>query len=284
MLSDAAYALVYYIIRYRREVVMNNLTIAFPEKTEAEKVQIAKKFYHNLIDSFIETIKLLSASDKFIQSRFTGNLEVVNNLYKTGKSCHLLLGHTFNWEWGNHSVGLQIDYTFLVVYMPIASKAIDRLFLKLRTKGKARLLSAHNMRADMMPFRNSQYALALAADQNPGDPKYAYWLNFFNRPAPFVTGPEKGARIRNLPVVFCYIKKLRRGYYNIVFSIGEANPKQLPEGVLTVKYVRYLEEVIRKQPDMWLWSHKRFKHAWKEEYRGMWVDGDEPRLSTERFE
>lgn len=280
VLSDAVYGLVYYIIGYRREVVMNNLTIVFPEKTEAEKIHIAKKFYHNFIDSFIETIKLLSASNRFILSHFTANLEVVNDLYKTGKSCHLLLGHTFNWEWGNHSVGLQIDYNFLVVYMPIASKAIDRLFLKLRTKGKTRMLSAHNMRADMLPFRNTQYALGLAADQSPGDPKYAYWLNFFNRPTPFVAGPEKGARARDLPVVFCNIKKLRRGYYNLVSSIGEANPELLPHGALTVKFARFLEEVIRKQPDMWLWSHKRFKHEWKEEYKAMWVDEEEPMGST----
>lgn len=276
ILSDAVYALIYYIIGYRREVVMNNLTIAFPEKTEAEKVQIAKKFYHNFIDSFIETIKMISASDSFILRHFTGNWEVLNDLYKTGRSCHILGGHTFNWEWANHSAGLSINYTLLAVYMPISNKILDTLFLKLRSKGKTRMLSARNMRAEMMPYKNSQYALGLAADQNPGDPTYAYWLNFFGRPAPFVTGPEKSARARNLLVAFCYIQKLRRGYYNIVFSIGEVNPTQLPEGVLTVKYVRYLEEVIRKQPDMWLWSHKRFKHGWKEEYKEMWVDEREP--------
>lgn len=280
ILSDAVYALTYYIIGYRREVVMNNLTIAFPEKTEAEKVQIAKKFYHNFIDSFIETIKMISASDSFILRHFTGNWEVLNELYKTGRSCNVLGGHTFNWEWANHSAGLSIDYTLLSVYMPISNKILDRIFLQLRSKGKTRMLSARNMRAEMMPYKNNQYALGLAADQNPGDPAYAYWLNFFGRPAPFVTGPEKSARARDLLVVFCYIRKLRRGYYNIVFFLGEANPTQLPEGVLTVKYVRYIEEMIRKQPDMWLWSHKRFKHTWKEEYREMWVDEEEPIVST----
>lgn len=270
--SDAVYGLIYYIIGYRKEVVMNNLTIAFPDKTEEEKIKIAKKFYHNFIDSLIETIKIISASDKFISNHFTGNWEVLNDLHKSGKSCEILMGHTFNWELGNHSVNLNVDYTFLAVYMPITNKTLNRVFLKLRSRGRSKMLAAGNMKEEMIPYRNSQYALGLAADQNPGDPRNAYWLNFFGRPAPFVTGPEKGARARNMPVVFCYIEKHRRGYYNLVLSMGVENPASLPIGAVTVSFVRYLENVIRMQPDMWLWSHKRWKHAWKEEYRSLWVD------------
>lgn len=270
--SDAVYGLVYYLIKYRKEVVMANLTIAFPEKKEADKLVIAKKFYHNFIDSFVETIKIISASDKFILKHFTGNWEVLNQLYKDGKSCEILMGHTFNWELGNQSINLNVDYTFLAVYMPITNKTLDRVFLKLRSKGKSKMLSAHNMKQEMLPYLDKQYALGLAADQNPGNVTNAYWLNFFGKPAPFVSGPEKGARLRNLPVIFCYIEKSRRGYYNLVLSMGEENPQSLPEGVLTVKFVRYLENVLRLQPDMWLWSHKRWKHQWKEEYADMWVD------------
>jgi KDO2-lipid IV(A) lauroyltransferase len=278
ILSDAAYGLIYYIIGYRRDVVMNNLAIAFPEKTTAEKEAIARKFYHNFVDSFIETIKMISASDAYILKRFTGNWDIVNDMLNSGRSCHILLGHTFNWEWGNLAIGLGLDYNLLVVYMPISNKIFDRLFLKLRTRGKTRMLSAHNMRKELMPFRNTQYALGLAADQNPGAPSSAYWLNFFSKAAPFVTGPEKGARSRNLPVFYCYIEKLKRGYYNMVLSIGERDPKSLPEGALTINFVNYLENIIRMQPDMWLWSHNRWKHEWKEEYVKLWIDKDPPLL------
>ena len=273
VLSDGLFGLVYYVIGYRKEVVMHNLAIAFPDKSEAERVKIARQFYHNFIDNFIETIKMISASDEYIYKRFTGNWEVVNEVYKTGRSCHLLLGHTFNWEWGNHSVSAHLHYTFLAVYMPIRSKLINRLFLELRSKGKTVLLAATNMRKEMIPYRKTQYALGLAADQNPGSTEKAFWANFFGRPAPFVTGPEKGARGQNLPVLFCYIEKRKRGFYHIIFSMGEENPKELPEGVLMVRFIRYLEEVIRMQPSMWLWSHKRWKHPWKEEYKHLWIDG-----------
>ena len=280
ILSDAAYALIYYGIGYRRDVVMSNLTIAFPDKTEAEKKRIAKKFYHNFIDTFIETIKMISVSDAYILKRFTGNWEVLNDLLKTGKGCQILLGHTFNWEWGNVSMGLQINYNVMAVYMPISNKILDRIFLQLRTRGKTKMLSAHNMRNEILPYKNTQYALGLAADQNPGNPGFAYWLNFFGRPAPFVTGPEKGSRLSNIPVVFCYIEKVKRGYYNAVLSVHEMDPESLPEGALTLRFVKYLENVIRMQPDMWLWTHKRWKHQWSEEYKKLWVDVDEPKVQV----
>ena len=52
----------------------------------------------------------------------------------------------------------------------------------------------------------------------------------------------------------------------MVFSLGEENPVTLPETELTKKFVQYLENVIRQYPDMWLWSHRRWKHEWKPEF------------------
>lgn len=267
IISDGIYGLVYYVIGYRKKVVMDNLLIAFPEKTEKERKHIAKKFYRNLIDSFIETIKMLSASDSFLLKHFTGNWEFLNEFYKTGKSCQLLLGHTFNWEWGNYAFARKVKYKFLGVYMPINNKIFNRLFLKIRSRSGTVLLPASDMRKSMIPHRGTQYALALVADQSPSNPSKAYWIKFFGRLSGFIPGPEKGARAGNIPVIFAYIEKKRRGYYNVVFSMGTEHPLQTKEGEITVNYVRYLENVIRKHPDMWLWSHKRWKHVWKSEYQ-----------------
>jgi len=113
--------------------------------------------------------------------------------------------------------------------------------------------------------------LALAVDQNPSNPLNAHWLNFFGRPTPFVIGPEKAARGSNIPVVFAHFQKHRRGYYKIIFEVANENPQTLAEGELTLQFARHLEAVIRNQPDMWLWSHRRWKHPWKEEYKSLWV-------------
>jgi KDO2-lipid IV(A) lauroyltransferase len=274
LLSDGLYLLLYYGFGYRKKVVMTNLQIAFPDKTEAERKKIAKKFYRNFIDSFIEVIKLLSASEAFLHKRFTIDTSELNGLYETGKSCQIHLGHTFNWEWGQLVLTKLTRFKILVVYMPITNVLFERLFYKLRTSSGNAFLPANRMREAMEPYQKSQYLLGLVADQNPGNPASSYWLNFFGVPTPFVSGPEKGARAAGLPVVFARIEKPRRGYYHATLKLGTMDASSLPEGELTRNYVRYLESVIRLNPDMWLWSHRRWKHAWKEEYAGMWIDGN----------
>ena len=133
VLGDGFYILVYYIIKYRRDIVMNNLLIAFPEKTEQERIAIAKKFYHNLLDMFIETIKMISASDKFIAKRVKANWEVVNAIYSSGKSVQLQLGHNFNWEWANNVFVNETSFKLLAVYMPITNKIFEKLFYSARS-------------------------------------------------------------------------------------------------------------------------------------------------------
>ncbi|WEK36622.1 MAG: lysophospholipid acyltransferase family protein [Candidatus Pseudobacter hemicellulosilyticus] len=272
LFADAVYGLLYYVIGYRKAVVMGNLQIAFPEKTDTERKAIAKKFYHNFVDNFIETIKLLSASKEWLKEHFQLDSDPFPELYATGRKCQVHLGHNFNWEIANVAMGFQIPFDLISVYMPIKAKAMDRLFIYLRSRTGSILLPATDMKRAIVPHRHRQYALALVADQAPGSPANAYWLNFFGRPTAFVRGPERGARVGNIPVVFTRIYKTKRGRYRASFEVGALNPSQLPEGELTRRYIRFLEEAIRKSPDMWLWSHRRWKHEWKEEYRPLWID------------
>jgi Kdo2-lipid IVA lauroyltransferase/acyltransferase len=274
-LSDGIYLLLYHVIGYRKEVVMSNLQLAFPDKTQAERIRIAKKFYHNFVDYFVEMIKLVSAGDAFLRKRFTADTEELNALYQTGKSCNLHLGHTFNWEWGQLVLTGLTKYKILAVYMPITNAVFEKLYYRLRTRSGNVFLPATDIRNAIGPYLQTQYLLALVADQNPSHAKTSYWLHFFGRPTPFASGPEKGARAAALPVVFASIEKPRRGYYHARLTVHSTDASLLPEGELTRQYVRYLEEVIRRNPEMWLWTHRRWKHAWKEEYARMWVDHDQ---------
>lgn len=271
LLSDFLAALTWYVIGYRKKVVLDNLRIAFPEKTEQERKAIGKKFYRNFVDNFIETIKLLSASKKFITKHFVLDTDAFKPIYESGRKCQLHLGHNFNWEIANVAMPYYTDYTFIVVYMPIKSKAMDRLFMHLRSRTGSVMLPATNMRNAIVPYRNTQYLLTLVADQAPSDPARAWWLNFFGRPTAFVRGPESGARVGNIPVVFTQLYKVKRGYYRAHLEIGAENPRELPEGELTRRYITFLEKAIRQHPDMWLWSHRRWKHDWKHEYAKMWI-------------
>ena len=141
--------------------------------------------------------------------------------------------------------------------MPITNEIFERLFYKLRTRNGAIFLKATSMREEFLPYRNTNYLLGLVADQSPGHPANAWWFNFFSKPTSFLKGPAKGAILNNTAVVFAFIHKPRRGFYEAVFKLATDDPASLTEQELTRKFVVYLEEVIRQYPDMWLWSHRR---------------------------
>jgi Kdo2-lipid IVA lauroyltransferase/acyltransferase len=264
--GDCFYALIFYVFKYRRDIVFSNLALAFPEKTDKERRAIAKKFYHNLVDTFIETIKMFSASRRFLDKRITGNWEYINQLQASGKSIQIHLGHNFNWEWANAVGAAHFKIPFVAVYMPLANKTMDRIFYKLRSANGTRLVRATHMQRDFLPYRNTQYILGLAADQTPGHPGAGWWFQFLGTPAPFVKGPAKAAINNNTHVIFAFIHKKKRGYYKVVFSTPINDTTATTEQALTGKFVQYLAGVIKQYPDMWLWSHRRWKHDWKPEH------------------
>lgn len=265
MLSDAIYGLVYYVFGYRKDVVMKNLGIAFPEKTEQERIRIAKDFYHNLIDTFIETIKLLSVSDAAFNKRYTSNIEVVNAVYNSGRNVQLHAGHFFNWEYVNFGVSRDCKLPFVGVYMPISNKAFNRMIYKMRTRYGTILVPAVDFKTKFHQYVNGRYSLGLAADQNPGNPLGGYWVDFFGRPTPFVKGPEKGAKLNDTPVFFGNFYKVKRGYYHLQFTLLTDSPKSFPDGQLTKLYVNEVEKAIRLKPANYLWSHRRWKWEYNKE-------------------
>jgi KDO2-lipid IV(A) lauroyltransferase len=266
LLGDFFFVLIYYVFGYRKKVVLNNLAIAFPDRTEAERKKIARRFYRNFTDTFIETIKLFSAGVRFMDRHFVADYSAFDKLFAEGRRCQVHLGHNFNWELASLTTTAHLKLPMLGVYMPLGSKVFDRIFIKLRKKTGAVLLPATDMKKSMMGWRDKPYVMGLVADQSPAGPTSGYWVNFFGRPTPFVMGPEKGARANNLAVVFASFVKIRRGYYRGEFTLAEENPGQLEVGELTKKYAVFLEKTISANPDMWLWSHRRWKWEWKPEY------------------
>lgn len=275
-ISDFAFFIIYYLVGYRKDVVFKNLEIAFPEKTAEEKKIIAKKFYRNLTDTFIETIKLLSISDKEFNKRAIMNLDACNALAAKGRNLQFSCGHQMNWEYGNWVMSQNISVPWVGVYMKINNKALDKLFFKLRSRKGTVLVAAQEFKSRMHQVFANAYSLGLAADQNPGVPQTAYWLYFFGKAAPFVPGPDRGAIKNNAVVVFTKFIKTKRGFYEFVPTIITENGNELKEGELTLLYRDYLEATIRESPDNYLWSHRRWKWEYKKEYKERWIDRVEP--------
>lgn len=271
-IADFFFVVIYFIVGYRKDVVMQNLRNAFPDKQEKELKKIARKFYRNFIDNWIETIKLLSISKSLLNKRISGNFEVFNQLYKNNKSVQVNLGHFFNWEIMTLHTGINQPYTFLTVYLPQSSQIMNRLLLYLRGRWGNPLLPSTEMARAIMPWRRKQYLLALGADQSPPRPEDSYWLYFMHQPTGFLKGPEKFARAQNIPVVMMTTTRSRRGHYHFDYFLLAEDPKSLPDGELIRRYVKHLEENISLQPELYLWSHRRWKHSWNAAYKDLWVD------------
>lgn len=266
LISDFACFLMYRVFKYRREIILSNLAIAFPKKTEEERNAIAREFYRNFTDTFIESIKMISISRKQILKRSRCDFEYINELIDKGRNVHIMAGHQFNWEFANLSYAMNLKIPFVAVYMPVANKIFNRIFFDIRKRYGTILISAWEFSSKMHSVFSNQYILALAADQNPSNPSKGIWLNFFSKPAPFVTGPGKGAVKNNTAVVYVAFEKPKRGYYSFrIVPITENGASHTPEE-LTILYKNALEDTIRRNPSNYLWSHRRWRHEWKAEY------------------
>lgn len=266
-ISDFLAFLLNHIIKYRKDIVLGNLQIAFPEKTDAERKKIAKQFYQYFADSFIETIKFLSISKKQMLQRATGTYDVINKLLSEGKSINLLCGHQFNWEYANLLYSAALKVPFVTVYLPVKNKVFNKIMYKIRTRFNAILVSPAQFGSKLHHVFNRQHILVLAADQSPATPKSGYWINFFNRPTSFLIGPEKSAIRKKAAVVFIGLKRVKRGYYHFesVLLTGDASQTD-KRGQLTCLYREVLQIAITNDPANYLWSHRRFKFEWNPEY------------------
>ena len=262
LISDLLFVLVCYVARYRRKVVMDNLRHSFPEKTEAERWQIARKFYRFLCDLFIETVKIINVDTPQMQRRIRfSNPEIFDDLYRKGKQLFFIPGHYGNWEWLSVLEGA-IPYHQASLYRPLKNKIFDKFFRQMRTKyGTGVVPSKMAVRAiNQYRQENRLTAMCFLSDQSPRLDSNPYWTTFLNQDTPVFLGVEKLARRYNMAVVYYEIRRVKRGYYEVDVTLITENAAETAEYEITNRHVQLLEETIRRNPPYWLWSHRRWKH------------------------
>lgn len=258
-LSSVLNFIIFNIVGYRKKVVLTNIRNSFPDKTEIEVNAIAKKFYLSFSDQWVETLKLMSMSTKQFEKRVIGNWKFFDRYDAESRNVYVVLGHRFNWEWANVAFSLNSPMMFVGLYLPLSSKAFDRLMLSIRTRFGATFIPTTNLLPGLKKLGNRHYVMGFAADQTPSNMNLAIWYDFLNQPAPFITGPEKAAKRANAAVVYAAIKKIKRGHYQIVIEEICANAKDTPYGFVTKATTQCLQKEILEQPENWLWSHRRWK-------------------------
>ena len=262
LLSDMAYLFIYYIIRYRRRLVRENLRCAFPEKGEREIVGIERKFYRNLCDVFIEAFKCLNITDLEMRRRVEIlNCKLPERLAAEGKNIFMLLGHLGCWEWyqevgerySNPKKGAEI-------YKHIENRYFASLMHEIRSRWDTTQIEMRQTVRTMLQWNaeGEPFLCGFISDQRP-DTKGKDGVLFLNQYTWYSPGAEELARKVNAALVYLDVEKTSRGHYRLTFKEMQPNEEEsLSPYPLSRCFWRMLEQNICRQPEIWLWSHNRW--------------------------
>jgi KDO2-lipid IV(A) lauroyltransferase len=260
--SDILYGFLYYVFKYRRKVVLNNLINSFPEKSRSEIELIEKRFYRYLADLMLESVKTLTISAKEIKKRFIfKNLEILKKHLQNGKSVIAVSGHYGNWEWGPVATGLEINEKVLVVYKPMSDKRFEGLMNSMRSRFGSIMIPMKLTLRKVIEYKHEPNVLVLIGDQTPTREESQYFTNFLNQQTAVFLGVEKIALKLNNPIVYFSINRIKRGYYECLVKSLIDNPECTSDYEITEAHIKELERNIRINPEFWLWSHKRWKFS-----------------------
>lgn len=267
-LSDLLYVVLYHIMGYRKQVVRKNLRNSFPEKSDAERRTIERKFYHWLCDYFVESIKLLSISKKELQRRFTiTNSDEVEKCFEEGQSAAAILGHYCNWEWLS-CVGIDLPESrkMGLIYHPLRNKYFDQLFIDLRSHMGGVTVPKQDILRYLIRYKQQgiMSLFGYIADQGPKMNNIHLWLDFMHQDTPVFTGAERIMRKMNNAVFYVEMSRPKRGYYTCTYRLITRTPNSLPEHEITRRFFHLLEQTIAKHPEYYLWSHNRWKRTREE--------------------
>lgn len=262
LFSDLIFILLYYIVRYRRDIVAENLQKSFPEKSKKELLELEREFYRHFSDLILEIIKTLTISRSVMLKRCRmdeNSIQMMKKYNDEKISCILVLGHLGNWEWASNTFSATCGQALYGLYHPLENKYFNNLINRMRTRFGTSLIEMKNTFRDMVQLKSKITATAFIADQTP-PPESAYWTTFLNQETPVFQGTEKIARKLNYPVIYMNVNKLKRGYYEISAETLCENPSTTSDGEISELYTKKLEKEIIKNPQFWLWSHRRWKH------------------------
>jgi KDO2-lipid IV(A) lauroyltransferase len=255
------FPVVYYLVGYRKKIVIENMRNAFPEKSAKEIELLAKKFYRHFTDIVFEILKMRTISPKKLKKRINySNPELLEKYYSQHKGVIGMSAHFNNWEWTSGCAEWAPHHP-VVIYKPLANKYFDR-FMK---------ISRERHGVEMVPMRETlrkviqdqkegnRVLYGLISDQSPIWEEVQYWSPLMNQDTAFLTGAEKLAVKTGHPAVYFSMRKIKRGRYIIDMIPLSEDPAKTAKYEITEKFVRTMESAILKNPEFWLWTHRRWK-------------------------
>lgn len=261
LISDVFFILLYYILPYRKKLVIANLKRSFPEKSEKEINYITKEFYRHFCDLVFETLKVFTASSETLNKRMIlENTSIIEDFYKKGRSVILAGGHYANWEWAVVTLPYHSSHKGSGIYTALSNKFFDSKLRSTRARFGMKLMSTKEVNSFFKAAKNELFTYGFINDQSPSKPNKGHWMTFLGQDTCMLLGAEKYAAMYNYPVVYGSVSKVKRGYYKLVYELVSENPSSEKQFFITERCAQINEKLIRSAPQFWLWTHRRWKH------------------------
>ena len=261
-MSNGLYWLLYKIIGYRKNVVLQNIANSFPDKSAEERLIIASDFYRHFCDLIVESLKIFSISREEVNQRMkVVNPAFIDRFYDQGKNVIMAGGHYNNWELFAMAIDGGIKHKAVAIYKPLTSQFFDKKMRESRSKYGLEMISTKKVVEEFKRENSPLRAIIFGIDQSPGSARNSYWATFLNQDTAMLFGAEKYAKEYDFPVITAHINKVKRGHYTIEFTDCIEEPTKTNYGDITKRINLLLEKEIIKKPQYWLWSHMRWKHT-----------------------
>ena len=264
-ISDVViYPLMYYVAGYRKKVVRRNLGCSFPDKSQPELRKMEQKFYHRFSDTLVEIVYGYRASAEEMRERVVfENVNLIDDLALRTRGVIVWMGHVGNWEWiaelNRHFADpAMVQYN---VYRQLKNPQADKMIIELRGKRGGECVEKNQLLRKLVALRRSPhpYVLGMLSDQKPSKRSSYVWTQFLQQETAFLDGSEVLAKKFGLSAVYAHITSPKRGYYHVRFELITDNAQAMPPEWMTKRYAQLLEQNISAQPELWLWTHNRWK-------------------------
>ncbi len=268
VVEEVLFFLLFYCLRYRRTVVTANLRNSFPEKEEAELRRIRRRFYRTLAELFVDTINMAHMPVRKARRVIdVENLDAhVGEVH--GRDWIAMTAHFGCWEYCSYWGYYEPSQLLVAVYHPLRSTVMECLYARLRNHPNSMAVPMKEslrfyLRNRERGIGGKNLVMGLIADQNPPRRPDSHWFRFLNQDTIFFDGGEKLALRCGLPVYFVKMERRRRGRYRMSFERIYDGEEAVAPNEITARYVARLEAMIRECPELWIWSHRRWKRKRK---------------------
>ena len=181
----------------------------------------------------------------------------------------MLTGHFGNWEMAGYLFGV-FGFPPYSVARTLDNPYLDRFLRSFRERTGQKMIAKKGGYDQMLEVLRTGGVLSFLADQDAGE--RGMFVDFFGRPASTHKAIALLAIEHQAPVMVGYARRIGPGFRYEVGCTELIDPSEFAgtaddARLLTQRYTSALETIIRRDPEQYLWLHRRWKHQPKERRR-----------------